>query len=430
MKHTPAFSFKALAIFALVAIVITSGCKREYDSPPERTLPIGSVLTLQELRNLYVNQPVRFRGDSSVYAVVTADESSGNLYRNIFVQAGEAAINLRLNTPGGLYQGDSIRIYLPGTLLSMYQGMMQLDSVDVDNNIVKLATNVHVAPKLVTVNEVTPDIQGQLIQLDNVEFALSSLCQTYADAVGQNSVDRTITNCQNQNLIVRTSGYANFAGETVPSGNGSLVAIVGQFNNTMQLTIRNINEVNMTGDRCTQGIVCDELYLYKTFNDGSLTSGGWKTKVVQSTPLPHNWETSSAGSNNPDGIYASVSGHNGDQTYSDTELWLISPSVDLSNAQSPGLSFKNAKNYGGPALQLMISSDYDGTSDPSQQGTWIDYTGYASWSIGAFSWTNSGIIPMTVVNGESNVHVAFKYTSTSGGGAATWEIDVIVLDEQ
>jgi len=41
---------------------------------------------------------------------------------------------------GGLYVGNSIRIKLKGLVLSEYAGMMQIDSVKVVDNIVKLAT--------------------------------------------------------------------------------------------------------------------------------------------------------------------------------------------------------------------------------------------------------------------------------------------------
>jgi hypothetical protein len=126
------------AAFAATVLLI-AGCKKEFDTPPVRTLPTGSVLTVQQLRDLLPagTQQRRFTGDSSVFAVVTADEQNGNLYKNVYVQDHTGAIQLRLVNSGGLYQGDSIRIYLPGTTLSLYQGMMQLDSVDVDNNVVK-----------------------------------------------------------------------------------------------------------------------------------------------------------------------------------------------------------------------------------------------------------------------------------------------------
>ncbi|HRD38279.1 MAG TPA: hypothetical protein PLC65_06575, partial [Bacteroidia bacterium] len=37
----------------------------------------------------------------------------------------------------------------------------------------------------------------------------------------------------------------------IPTGNGSIIAIVSQYGTTMQLSIRKINEVNMTGPLCS-----------------------------------------------------------------------------------------------------------------------------------------------------------------------------------
>jgi len=238
---------------ALISLVALPGCKREYDAPPARILPVGQILTIQELRDLYVGQPITFTEDYSVYGVVTADEGNGNLYRSIYVQDGDAAINLRLQNPGGLYQGDSVRIYLPGTILSVFSGMMQLDNVNVDENIIKQATQVSFPATTLSINQITPDVQGQLIRLENVEFVASELGTTYADALNQNTENRTLTDCDGNTILVRSSGFANFAALEIPEGNGSFVAIVGQFNDDMQLYIRNLNEVQLSGERCTEG---------------------------------------------------------------------------------------------------------------------------------------------------------------------------------
>ncbi|MFN9326719.1 MAG: DUF5689 domain-containing protein, partial [Flavobacteriales bacterium] len=247
-RHPFLMNFRLTVLIAGL-VVLAVACKKEFDSPPVRALPTGSVMTVAELRGLFTGNPIRFRGDSSVYAVVTADEQSGNLYKNVFVQDHTGAIVMRLVNPGGLYQGDSIRIYLPGTTLSMYQGLLQLDSVNVDNNVVKQATLIEKEPELVTIAQITPSMQAKLIRLENVEFIQSELGSTYADAVNQSTVNRTLSDCQN-NVIVRTSGFANFAGQTLPNGNGSFVAVVGQFNDDMQLFIRDINEVQLNGERC------------------------------------------------------------------------------------------------------------------------------------------------------------------------------------
>jgi hypothetical protein len=68
------------------------------------------------------------------------DDKSGNIYKSAYVQDVSRGINLHLMSSGGLYVGDSIRIKLKGLVLSEYAGMMQIDSVKVVDNIVKLAT--------------------------------------------------------------------------------------------------------------------------------------------------------------------------------------------------------------------------------------------------------------------------------------------------
>ncbi|HEX2617424.1 MAG TPA: DUF5689 domain-containing protein, partial [Flavobacteriales bacterium] len=254
--------FRSL-IGAIAAIALLAGCKKEFDSPPERTLPTGSVMTLAELRDLYTNSPVHFPASTpkSVYAIVTADEQDGNLYKNIYVQDHTAAIVLRLMNSGGLYVGDSIRIYLPGCVLSSYQSMLQLDSVNVDNNVVKQATGVIIQPRVATIADINSNIsawQGQLIKLENVEFALSDTGLTYADAVNQTSVNRNIEDCNGGAIIARNSGFSNYAAVHVPTGKGSLVATLGQFGSTPQLNLRSRAEVQMNGPRCGEGpTTCD-----------------------------------------------------------------------------------------------------------------------------------------------------------------------------
>lgn len=66
----------------------------------------------------------------------------------------------------------------------------------------------------------------------------------------QATINRNLTDCSTS-VLVRTSGYANFAGQQFP-GNGSFIGVVGQFNSDMQLFIRNVNEVQLFNieDRC------------------------------------------------------------------------------------------------------------------------------------------------------------------------------------
>lgn len=63
--------------------------------------------------------------------------------------------------------------------------MLQLDSVDVDNNVVKQSTLVHVEPQEVTMSQITPAMQGKLIRLNNVQFVEGDTGRTYATTIMQ-----------------------------------------------------------------------------------------------------------------------------------------------------------------------------------------------------------------------------------------------------
>jgi hypothetical protein len=117
------------------------------------------------------------------------------------------------------------------------------------------------------------------------------------------------------------------------------------------------------------------------------------------------------------------------------ESWLVSPNVDLSGTTAPYLSFDNVVRYTpGPqpndGLELLISSDYDGASDPTNQGTWTNITSYVpNWDVDSGDWTfvPSGNIDLTSFI-SSSISIAFKYTGTNTDGA-TWEIDNILITE-
>jgi hypothetical protein len=100
MKHLP-----ILAVTGLLGAVLITSCKKDIDTPPEHSLPVGSVITMTQLRALFTGSPVHFDSAMSVYAVVTADERNGNLYKEVYVQDDSAAINVRLLFSGGLYPG-------------------------------------------------------------------------------------------------------------------------------------------------------------------------------------------------------------------------------------------------------------------------------------------------------------------------------------
>ena len=81
-----------------------------------------------------------------------------------------------------------------------------------------------------------------------------------------------------------------------------------------------------------------------------------------------------------DDLFAEANGFGADEASDD---WLISPVFDLSGESSAFLSFVSTKNFDGGALEVLISTDYDGTSDPTGF-TWDNITDQFTFSQGNF----------------------------------------------
>jgi len=411
-------SQKILNLFFICSLAFTfTSCEKEFDSPPIKTIPEGNLITIADLKAMYQGAPLKITDELSMFAVVTMDEQSGNIFKEAYIQDATGAINLRLKASGGLYQGDSVRVYLKGTVLTVFSQMMQLDSVDVDNNIIKQATKKDRQPELLSsIVQITTNSQAKLIRLDNVQFLSSELGNTYADGVNLQSQNRMLEDSLGNQIIVRTSGFANFADNPLPQGSGSIIAIVSQFNTDLQLLIRNPNEVNFPNPRFGASPPPPGNSITKNFSDQSITSGGWTTQLITGT---FNWTTSDAGS--VGNYYAKMSNWTGSANIT-SETWFISPAIDLSASSSSTLDFRNASNFSGPNMEVLVSTDYDGISAPST-ATWT--TLGVNLSAGSFAWVNGGPVSLNSFL-TTNVYIAFKYTGTSTSGK-TWEVDDIII---
>ncbi len=115
--------------------------------------------------------------------------------------------------------------------------------------------------------------------------------------------------------------------------------------------------------------------------------------------------------------YANANGYNGGVN----EQWCISPAFDIDSYSNVSLTFMNATKFTGPALELMISNNYDGQNPATATWQPLSFT----LSAGNYEWVESGVISLDGYSGD-NCHIGFKYTSTETE-AASWEIDDIIL---
>lgn len=399
-----------------------ASCKKEFDTPPVKDAASADKINIAGIKAKFKSSiNYKFKADSNLYCIVTADEVSGNLYKDIYVKDLTGALHIKMINSGGFFIGDSLRINIKGAVLNEYNNLIQLDSLDSETNIVKLASGYNPQPEVMTIQQIiantseTNAVQSKLVQINNVEFISADQNQPLADALGKASLNRVIKSCDNKTLTVRTSGYANFAASNCPAGNGTIIGIVSQFGSTMQLIIRNYSELNMSGSLCGTTGTNTGTYLFKNFDDNSMSSGGWTEQKVSGSI---GWSTATFGSQTFAKISNFVSSAN-----TACENWLISPAINLSNATNPMLTFDNAYKFAGAPLECHVSTNYTGGA-PST-ATWTKLT--FALSPGNYTFVPSGSLPLAPYK-SSNTRIAFKYTGTNSDGS-TWEIDDVLVKE-
>ncbi len=271
-----------VTMMALVVLIVAgvSSCKKKFDAPPGPSDPaMTATHTLAQLKAMHtVGGAIDvINTDMIISGVVIANDKSGNLYKQIYIQDASGALQVTLDATN-LYNtypvGRRVFIKVKGLALSDYNGLMQLGIraiVDgsptiqgIPSGLIKQylfggSINNPVTVKVVTnINSLTTDMQdpniGNLIQLNDFEFSAADTTKTYGDTSAYKAdLNRTVSACNGTNVIIRTSGYANFAGVKLPSGKGQLLSIYTVFRTTKQLVLRDTADVKFTGTRCGQG---------------------------------------------------------------------------------------------------------------------------------------------------------------------------------
>jgi len=230
-----------------------------------------TLITIRSLRKLHNFGAVEGLTHSIyIKGVVVANDEHDNIYKSLCVQDSTGGIVLLLDGVS-LYQsypvGSLIRINLKNLYLTDYRKMVQLAaSVDTSSGslvsvgipvplyskyISILKENSPIVPLMVVPKNLSDTLQGRLIKIVGVEFAANDTAQTYADKKNKIGASRALKFCIGGTIYLRTSGYADFAGVKLPTGNGELVGIYSVFNTEKQILLRDTSDILFRGKRCT-----------------------------------------------------------------------------------------------------------------------------------------------------------------------------------
>jgi len=388
-------------------------------------------ITIAALKALNTGSLTQINTDVVVEGVVNSDDEFGNIYKQLFIQDANDAIEVKIDA-GGLNPefpvGTRIRINCNGLYLGTYGGIVQLGGLyngaigrmtasDFYKHVSVIESGVTVTPLPTDLSSLTVNMVGKLIALNDVQFSESELNKTWSD-VGV-TTNRTLQEkVGGKTVIVRTSAFAAFAGSKLPSGDGTMTAVLTKYNSDYQLVVRDLRDVKLDKNPRTISMLFKEDFSGATLSS-PIAMNGWKTVATAGTKT---W----VGKEYPAGSgakYAEVSAFGSSQA--SNIAWLVSPSINLIAGGTNYLSFDSEYAYwaAGTTLEALVSTNYDGNEANIGTSTWATLSGRIVTSTdGQNKWVSSGKVDLSAFTGK--VYVAFRYTgSGTNSQTTTFRVD-------
>ena len=267
-----------------LTVFLTSCVQDDVYSTPDlqgKCQDLTPTKTIAEVKTAFANNTATITDDIIIEGYVSSSDESGNVYKTIYLQdapenptQGLVVSVDAVSTYTSYPQGSKVYIKLKGLAFGKYGNVLQVGYNNIDpitntatfgripeklvaNHLVRsCASKVKMVPKVITLASLTntstvDPLIGALVQINNAEFPINLLCNIYAPngtTVNRQIVDPTMTTPINSR-VVRNSGYASFAADQLPSGNGTFIGILSKFNSDYQFFINRVSDLNMKGAR-------------------------------------------------------------------------------------------------------------------------------------------------------------------------------------
>ncbi|MDE6630420.1 MAG: hypothetical protein K2K11_03265 [Bacteroidales bacterium] len=256
--------FGALSVAGI--LMICAGCGDPV-MPEPPTTDLKANITIRELTLMYPSSTNYAAIDTALYieGVVTGNDVGGSLYKKIYVQDESAGIDVEIEMTQNCNKypvGQRLVIDLNGLAFGRYGGQAQIGrqggvqterlyESDCDEHFHRkgyASAAEEIAPTPIKLSDATRSrYVGMLVRFDSVYFTEGGKLP-FADVTATlsgNAQNNTLAdyNGGDETLILRVSQYALFAMDTLPTGCGSIIGILGNYNGTPQLFIRDKNDL-------------------------------------------------------------------------------------------------------------------------------------------------------------------------------------------
>lgn len=423
-------NLKCYTIILGITVALNGCAKEEFDVPRlscnQPDLEVNR--TVDEVRANTGPVVTQYPYDDCIEAYVVSSDEAGNFFKTISFQtlattttpamgfsvpvdASNSYIDFRL--------GNKVYIKLKNQYTDIYFDGMRVGSLYVNSynegGVGRIAQNDYkkvlnasctiidesrLVERLTVEQALTDSKLNTLIELHDVEFTEAALGRQYYEesndvggATNWNLRDKT-----GNQIIFRTSSYADFANHLVPEGSGTVRGILTKFGSDYQLMVRSEKDIVLNENRNVPFFTED---FQSVTNNVNFALPGWSNIVEKASKL---WKST---------VYAS-NGYAEFNTTSTTAAvniaWLVSPKINLNEYQNAVLSFRSAQHdlkLDSPlnTLEVYVSSNFE-SSLANAKWTKLEAK-VASLSTPTREFISSGGIDISSFSGS--IHIAFKY---------------------
>ena len=254
------------------------GCVKDqnFDAPKkicEVAMEVNA--TFADVKALYVDGTVQIQDDLIIEGYVISSDEAGNFFSTLHFQDAPEnpteglQLELDLRDSHLFYpRGSTIYIKLKGLYLGKQKDVYKLGGVftsfgnlSVGRLPAKVVAQhlyvscndpISIAPVVVRIDALEDRMVNTLVEFKQVEIIDDALGLPFAEV--REETERTLVDCDDNEMVLLNSGYSDFQSELLPEKNGSVVGVLLKDNSGYQLVIRDLNDIDFQKERCAEVI--------------------------------------------------------------------------------------------------------------------------------------------------------------------------------
>ena len=265
-------------IYVLSIMLVFNACvnNREFDEPELVCSDEDfNIVSISELKNLYAGETVQIQEDWVVKGYIVSSDKSGNFFNTLHFQDASSnpseglQLELELRDSHLFFDiGHTVFIKLKGLYLGQSNGLFKIGGVFISfgnrsvgrlpnsvvfNHIILSCDQVeNISPTSVSILELNESMVNTLVRIANVEFKEDELGKSFA--VEKEETQRTLVDCDDNELILLNSGYSDFQAQIIPDKMGTATGVLTMDKNEFQLIIRTVDDLDFNLERCEEVI--------------------------------------------------------------------------------------------------------------------------------------------------------------------------------